>query len=108
MLRMAESQSAIGPTPSKSRLPPARTTLRRRGSGEGHTEQLRHLVHVLVAPAGEIEHDHLVAAELLRPLEAVHQRVRAFECRDDALESRAELEGLEHFLIERVGEIDPV
>src|SRR3984957_15014520 len=58
-------------------------------------------IDVLVAAARQVQHHQVVLRTFRRELENLGQGVRGLERRDDAFELRAELEGVERFLVGR-------
>ncbi len=72
----------------------------------GGPQQLLHLLHVLVPPATEIGDDDLVRRQLAGALQRLRQGVRALQRGDDALETGADLEGLQDLLVRGIGEAD--
>src|SRR5215211_7940435 len=93
----------------KPRRPSARRCLKasmirltptpRLGSGRPSAREFLDGLHVLVAPAGEVDDEGLAALHLARELERVGDGVCGFERRDDAFEFREKSEGCERLLV---------
>src|SRR5947199_176703 len=64
-------------------------------------EVARDAVEVLVAAAGQIDHDQVILRLFRRDVAEPRERMRGFERRDDAFEARAELERFERLIVGR-------
>ena len=68
---------------------------------------VRDTVEVLVAAAGEIDHQQVIRGLARRNVAELGQRMARLERRDDAFEPAAKLERGERFLVGRGQELDP-